>query len=295
MSIRFHPLPILLILVLFLTGLFISPSSSRAEERLVWLKFDYPPLYIAQGDYTGQGILDVILDRIITALPEYRHEIRFVNLSRAMSELERGKNLCTAALFHSPQRERIGLFSQNPTTFLSSLKLVVRKGEEERFSTGSKNPPPLSDLLTDSGLHLGVSANMSYGESVDSAIKEVHNPEDVFVRGGKDIGKGLLEMVLKKRIDFTIGYPWSVTTILNQAQLKRLSFLPFAEAEKRPMHFVFCVKNDWGAAMIRRIDAVLSTEEAIIWRREAIERWIPADSKLSFRQDYSAWFRGSEK
>jgi uncharacterized protein (TIGR02285 family) len=266
------------------------PSHVFAGGTLVWFKFDFPPLYIVKGPQTGQGILDIVLQRIIREMPEYSHEIRIVNLSRVVTELQRGENRCTAALFRTDSRKLIGYFSSHPTTFLPSVQLVVRRGEEDQFIKAPDTVPHLVDLLQHGGPLLGVASGMSYGKKVDTAIIQATDAGTVFSRGGNDIGKGLLEMTLKKRIDYTISYPWSVTYTVGPQTAQGLSFIPFAESGKNLKHYAFCTKNDWGASVIDKVDAILEKALPTKRYRSVIEKWLPKPNRADFLRSYNTYF-----
>lgn len=51
------------------------PLAASAEDTLIWLLRDLPPLTIFEGPHKGQGALDQLLPRLIERLPEYRHQV----------------------------------------------------------------------------------------------------------------------------------------------------------------------------------------------------------------------------
>ncbi|WP_459874027.1 hypothetical protein, partial [Endothiovibrio diazotrophicus] len=95
-------LPRVLLLLLF-TG---PGAAASGAERIDWLRFDYPPMYIVSGPQAGAGYMDNILQLLIDHLPEYEHAVRVANLSRILSELRQGNDVCIASLFVNEERQR---------------------------------------------------------------------------------------------------------------------------------------------------------------------------------------------
>lgn len=272
-----------------LVALIASPGPIVGQERIEWLRFDYPPMYIVSGPSAGQGYMDNILGLLIANIPEYEHEIRVANLSRIMSELEQGKNVCIASLFVNEERERLGHISRGETTLLPPVQLVFRAADAERFAAFG-NPASLETLLADESLLLGVSDRMSYGTQIDRTVAAHAHQANVFLRSGSDVGLGLHEMLIKQRIDYTINYSWAALFTAGPEHASSLNFLPFIEAGARPAHHVICTKNPWGARVINRVDELLADDALTRKRRAFIERWLPKSEKAAFRAAFDQRF-----
>lgn len=63
------------------------PASAHAQDTLIWLLRDLPPLTIFDGPGKGQGALDQLLPLLIERLPDYRHEVLHVNRARGTQML----------------------------------------------------------------------------------------------------------------------------------------------------------------------------------------------------------------
>lgn len=63
------------------------PLPAHAEDTLIWLLRDLPPLTIFEGPGKGQGALDQLLPMLIEHLPEYRHQVLHVNRVRGTQML----------------------------------------------------------------------------------------------------------------------------------------------------------------------------------------------------------------
>ena len=266
-----------------------GPELAVAKDRINWLKFDYPPMYIVEGDEAGQGYMDNILDLLTTHMPGYEHSVRVANLSRIMSELEQGNDVCIASLFVNEERKRLGWISRENTTFLPPVQLVFRAEDADKFSKFG-SPASLLAVIRDQPLILGVSDRMSYGKKIDAIVAAHSSRPNVFLRKGKDVGLGLHEMLLKRRIDYTVNYPWAATYTAGPDQAHKLKFLPFDEAGQQPVHHVICTKNDLGKRIIDDVDKRLRDPELTRQRREYILRWLPDEGKEEFLEAFNAHF-----
>jgi len=271
-----------LILAALLAGL---NTTAFAKERIDWLRFDYPPMYIVSGPQAGEGYMDNILGLLIDHMPDYDHQISVANLSRIMSEFEQGNNVCVASLFVNEERERLGHISHGTTTQLPSVQLVFRAEDAERFAAFG-DPASLRAILADQSLMLGVSERMSYGTVIDATVAEHQQQPNVFLRSGTDVGLGLHEMLIKGRIDYTINYSWAALYTAGPAQAALLDFLPFVEAGPCPAHHVICTKNAWGKRVIAKVDALLADQALTRQRRDFIERWLPESERAVFRKTF---------
>ncbi|WP_027185364.1 hypothetical protein [Desulfovibrio inopinatus] len=126
----------------------IFPSRAFSKETIHWLRFDYPPMYIVEGEYAGQGYMDNILNLLIAHLPQYEHSVRVANLSRIMSEMEQGNEVCIASLFVNEERKRLGWISEGNTTFLPPVQLVFRAEDADKFAKFG-SPASLEEVIRD--------------------------------------------------------------------------------------------------------------------------------------------------
>ena len=279
--------------VLFVCG-FFCPLSSWAKDTIRWLTIDYPPIYFAKGDNAGQGVVDQALQLIITNLPEYDHVIEVGTISRLVEAMKRGENVCSPTMFVTEERKQFGFFATHPTTFLPPLALVTRKEEEAAFRAKGQ-PVSLDHLLAGGGLVLGVAAQHSYGLEVDQVIEAHRGKDNLFIRSGADATEGLLEMILKHRIDYTVAYPWSLTEKLGADTAAQFATVPFMEAGAYPRHYTFCTGNEWGRGVVRHVDQILAEALPTPRYRAFIERWLPPDSLASFRRAYDQFLAAGAK
>ncbi|WP_156921706.1 hypothetical protein [Desulfovibrio inopinatus] len=131
---------------------------------------------------------------------------------------------------------------------------------------------------------------MSYGKVIDTVVAAHNGQPNVFLRSGEDVGLGLHEMLLKKRIDYTVNYPWAATFTAGPEHADTLRFLPFIEAGKNPVHHVICTKTPLGKQVIQDVEALLVDPDITVQRREYIEKWLPNEGKDEFLTKFNAHF-----
>lgn len=279
-----------LMLVVFI-GITCTPVSSWAKDPIRWMIIDYPPIYFSSGDNIGQGIADQALRLLMARMGEYEHGVEVGTVSRITEAMKHGENVCTPTLFVTEERKQFGIFAHHPTTFLPPLAIIVRTEEAELFRS-QPEPLSLSALMAGSRFTLGVVANHSYGREVDQVIDAYRGRDHLVIRSGIGATEGLLEMVLKHRIDFTIAYPWSLAAKLGTDAIARFNSAPFAEAGAYARHYTLCTGNDWGREVVRRIDQVLEAELPTPGYRVFIERWLPPDVRPSFHRSYDEFLAG---
>jgi len=279
------------ILIVSLAILF-SPVMVRGEDTITWLKTDFPPVSIAEGKDAGEGIMNKITDLMISDLPDYHHQSRVANIDRIMTEFEQGQDACAGGFIITEERLKIGYFSKYPSTFLPPVQIVVRKEDKKLFE--SSGMPSLEDLLVNKTLKLGLSSKMAYGKKIDNLVEKYKAKANIFFRHGDDISKGLLRMLLKKRIDYTIAYPWMVEYMLKPEQVDKLTFIPAKETQVPIMHYVMCSKTDWGLQVIEKINAILKKERPTKRYRSIFERWLPKGEIERYRREYEIQFLGAK-
>src|SRR5476651_994157 len=98
---------------LYLAGAMFGvwPFFAHAEETLIWLLRDLPPITIFEGPQKGQGALDQLLPILSERLPEYRHTVMHVNRARGIQMLRAASLTCDPSLLWTPERAKYIVFS----------------------------------------------------------------------------------------------------------------------------------------------------------------------------------------
>ena len=264
---------------------FLLTGTAAAQDTVRWLDMDFPPFFISEGPAAGQGMGDRIADLLSTELTGYRHERDRASPDRIMGLISAGDPVCSVAFLRTPERERTMAFSVADMV-LPPNGLIVRRGDETRFSTlGSVS---LAGLVDSGNVRLGTAAGRSYGAALDPILADAPDGS-VFERQGDDILRGLLQMLVRERLDAVLGYPYESRWIADQLGISdQIAFLPLEEASDFTTAHVVCPRTEWGHALIERIDGILLERRTTPGYRAFVERWMPEDRIEDLR---TAWDR----
>ncbi len=115
---------IAIIMVLVLFPVFLSAGEI---STITWIQNDFPPVWILDGPYKGQGGADLIQTLVMENLPEYNHKTLLLNNSRFRQMAKQGKNVCSCATFKTEDREKIMHFNRIPSSFIFSNGIITKK------------------------------------------------------------------------------------------------------------------------------------------------------------------------
>lgn len=280
-------------LIILLGLLLASLSPVQARERLLWLVRDLPPFTIFEGPEKGQGVVDQMLPRLISQMPEYEHSIVRVNRARGIQMLQSNAFACDPTLLWTPERDAYVHFS-SPTVGVLSGGLVIRQRDQallEPYLDGNK--VDLKRLADDTPLKLGIVAERSYSVQIDDIIRQL--PESAISRHyGNDATASLLQMQQLGRVQLVLGY-WPEIRYLIEQQNGTLSdyrFYPIRGVNSYQFLHVGCADNHLGREAVAHIDRLLPT-----LRRETLPnlyaRWLDPELRSDYLEQARAFFDGT--
>ena len=243
-----------------------------------WVVVDYPPYYILQGEYSGKGRDESVINLITPLLSQYQVKRHEMPASRAVKSLaKKDEAFCMVSLYKTEERERFITFSNAYSTLGLSPAIAMRKTQAKKLNLDLSKPVSLSELMLLHGLTLGVTLNRAYGRAIDEVIDMVPSHQ-VTVRAGRDTLESLTYMVQKKRIDLILGYP-SEHHYLKSLMDKNneLVQLTIAEASDVVKGYIGCSKNPAGEQALGSIEAVLQQVNKSTPFNEVMLRWLPAN------------------
>lgn len=122
----------ILSLLVVIGGVLCQNSLTLAEDTILWMNSDFPPVGIAEGKYAGQGMANLIAKTLAEHLPNFAHTYDTSNLKRMFAELEAGNHVIIAGLIKTEEREKFIHFSNVPTAILTPASVVIRN-KDARF------------------------------------------------------------------------------------------------------------------------------------------------------------------
>ncbi len=263
-------------------------SEAQNKEKMIWLQQDAEPYFISSGKYKGQGLFELVQKIIQERLPEYEHETVTLPQKRLFREFKTNKKVCAVAVVRTPEREQYMHFTV-PTVFLVPHRMTILRDNRGLFS--NRNAVFLDILLEDASLALGITAGRSYGNVIDALLSKHQGQPNIHIRHGT-LYTDLFEMLLLGRIHYIIGYP---TESMFSARTFGVEDKVMSLIIEENKAYIFGVaglpKNEWGAEMVKKINAILLEERQTSAYRNAMESWqgISPDD-MTYRKDYDNLF-----
>lgn len=242
------------------TAVFVlfSLTSARAEEPVIWPVFSYPPLFIMEAGKEPSGVGINVINLIKSKLPEYEHKIKELPISRVFHGLQEGYPYCVYGVLKTPEREAYMHYSL-PCRITTPCFVVVRKEDVEKFGGGKKIS--LRELLENRKLKLLIKKDVIYNKEINSVIDEYATQKHVYLLPSDELGKKEVEMLVAKRIDYTVSVTSTAYEAKRMGVLDEISFLPFEDAYNHyDVGYIACPENEWGMHMIDKINNILKEE-----------------------------------
>ena len=84
--------PFLIFKSILFTALLITSNNLLAKDTITWQNPDFPPSYIKEGPFKGQGVGDSLYVQVFAYLDEYNHQTLIANFKRIIRDIEYKKN-----------------------------------------------------------------------------------------------------------------------------------------------------------------------------------------------------------
>ncbi|MEJ6475480.1 TIGR02285 family protein [Pseudoalteromonas piscicida] len=250
-------------------------SSALFAKQITWIVLDFAPYYILSDELEGQGRDELLIRLIQPYMPDYAFNYKLFPASRAIYELSNVNNqYCMISLYKTTERQKHIAFSDEYSTIGLSTSIALRKDIAQ--SLGLNNSAvDLEKLVTTHGLNVGIAANRSFGEQLDSLLASLPN-DQVTVRPGRDALASLTVMLLKKRVDIILGYPsehhYHKLNVDKHDELTQVRINAYSQITSG---FAGCNNNTVGKTQIAAISEALKKVHQDEQFRLAMSRWLP--------------------
>jgi uncharacterized protein (TIGR02285 family) len=267
-----------------------SPVWAQPKETLIWLLRDLPPTMIFEGPKKGQGIIDQMLPLLIAGMPQYEHTLMRVNRARGMQMLHEESFTCDPSLVWTKEREQWIAFSIPAFRAVSNGLVVRKEGRSllERFLIDGE--VDLAALLANSRKIVGVVAERSYGQFVDSLLKQA--PAGALTpHYGNDALGSLLQMQRLGRLQVVLGYWPEIRYLARQAHIAddELAFYPIKGTGKYLSGHIGCSNTAQGRQAISEINLLLRTLP-----HERLDQlyadWLDLERRKDYLEETKAFF-----
>lgn len=266
-------LMILLIFVVF---------TSYGQETIQWRVTNWPPMYILEGPYKGQGVVDKMLDVFEEELSEYKHNRIKMNTTRAWNQIKAGEKVCHPSTFPRPY----GVLS-NVSFLIPPHRIVMRT--DKVGGLNGQTEISLDQLIADKRFKLGVSYGR-YGSTLNPIVDK-HKGEKMIYKTAKY--QSIWKMLFLGRIDYTIEYPFIINYLKKDGQESaEITYIKIQEAPTPFKVYIGCPENEWGRKVIDKINSILFKRRDRF--REFMESWLDPQSVGLLREAYQKEFGASK-
>lgn len=266
------------------------PQVSQARNTLIWVLRDLPPTTIFEGPQKGRGVIDQALPVLMASLPEYDHQIVHVNRARGMQMLREQPFVCDPALMFNLQRAQWIAFSITSFRVFSNGLAVRRKDSDGLQPFIHDGQIDLRALLASAPHNVGVVAERSYGEQIDSLLAQAP-PGALMAHYGNSAIGNLLQMQRHGRLKALIGYQPEIRFQAQQQGIdpNELEFYPIQGMPKYQSVNVGCSNTAQGRQAVERINrALLELRPDTLL--ELYAQWLEPSLREQYRSDALAFF-----
>ncbi|BAV73147.1 TIGR02285 family protein [Pseudomonas chlororaphis] len=266
------------------------PQVSQARNTLIWVLRDLPPTTIFEGPQKGRGVIDQALPVLMASLPEYDHQIVHVNRARGMQMLREQPFVCDPALMFNLQRAQWIAFSITSFRVFSNGLAVRRKDRDGLQPFIHDGQIDLRALLASAPHNVGVVAERSYGEQIDSLLAQAP-PGALMAHYGNSAIGNLLQMQRHGRLKALIGYQPEIRFQAQQQGIdpNELEFYPIQGMPKYQSVNVGCSNTAQGRQAVERINrALLELRPNTLL--ELYAQWLEPSLREQYRSDALAFF-----
>lgn len=280
--------------LVFCLFLVFASGVARAEDDnlITWYKPEFPPLSIVNGPFAGKGYSDKIEAFLIKAMPEYRHEIQVAPFKRTVRDMQQGLNACSVTLLRTAEREQFIAFSE-PARLLLPNGLIVRRTEADRFDAYKDDQGRVSvkTVIEAGKQRIGYANGRSYTKPIDTLLAANKGNPVLIERLGSEGPKGLLEMLLKGRIDAFFGQPVEAGYHGHELGVADdITVLPISEIKDFTVGYIGCSATPWGRKVIARVNALLTDAVKRADFRSFYEEFLDDAGRTRYRRLYAQFF-----
>jgi uncharacterized protein (TIGR02285 family) len=261
-------------------GLF---STAARADHITWLHPEFPPSYIASGEFAGLGYIDRQLAVLQTKLPGFTHSTVTAPLARIWHELPHADGYCFLGASITEERLELAQFSERGID-TPIIQLAMRTEEAERLRPylDAAGEVELDKLKAATDLRGAYTDTATYGQAIDDFIHAADRAVDL---------ERVVEMrhpfvlLQKARTDFIFVWPEQLTYFKRSthSDFPTVSYKIAGSPDAQP-YYVACSKGPVGQRAIARINAVLRDSDA--WHEfvAPLRMWFPAaDYERAYR------------
>ncbi|WP_300304587.1 hypothetical protein [Ferrovibrio sp.] len=259
-----------LVFILVLFGIGLLPAGVKAQDAVLWLKTEWPPVFTSRSHGFGDQALGWLLEH----LPGYAHHVQSLPLGRLLKTMERQDiTVCASGLARTPAREGQFLISHD-FMHMPALALVVRADDVRTFGDFRRTDGSIEmrRLLSQDRLKGGINDNRSYGAMLDALLQSAP-----LVRLAKT--SNMVSMLAAKRLDWVLLYPFEATWQARQEKpAPDIAGLPITDIPSLIRGGITCSRTTGGQRVIDQIDQLILDNPARPWMAPMLD-WLDPETR----------------
>lgn len=263
--------------------LLLLAGSAYAKPQLTWLQTDWPPHQIVSGPFQGQGTFDLLLQQLSTAMPQFEHQTRLVNLARLeQAFLQQEPALCALGTLYSEQRAQSRLFSA-PLAVGPALAVGYIAGKLTTHPAMQDDGADIQKLALDKALTGAYQPNRLYPEVIAALLRHPNSNLSSHAFTSEINAAGLLA---GNRVDYVVEYPERMQYYnLLLPQAAALEHRAIVGANIASVSYVTCSTDEVGQAAINAVNQLLPA----LWKQaeyvQAMQRWLDDSARRRLSTD----------
>ncbi|WP_157836319.1 TIGR02285 family protein [Rheinheimera texasensis] len=248
----------------------LAIAHSALADTMDWFIRDWPPVNILQGPQQGQGAYDVMLNRLIAALPQYDHQLHISTLTMRQQMMQQQKSHCLFGLLKTPQRQTFLQFSE-PVAVIPNLQLVARADHPLWRQLEGKNAVDLSWLFGQAWRGM-VEQHRTYPAPISEHLNE-------FIQVSAT-ETNLAQMLKANRADYVLEYADRMHYLAQDFPDIQLKALPLLGLPAVTEVYVACSINEHAKEQIKAVNQALQQLRQDPQYRSALLDWLSPDSRV---------------
>lgn len=237
-------------LIVILFGLSLALTCT-AQQKFIWLT-DSSPDQQPQQYRQALDVNGVTLDLLMQGVSDFKAEAVQTTTERAMAMLKTEASTCAGNRLKNAERLTFSYATAIPHTVFPGLRLYSKSSSKTtawlKQQLNDQQQLSLQHLLeSDHKLHFAVGGGRSYGEQLDTLLKQPQWQHKFWQRRSVDMSAGLIDMLVQSRVDLLIEYPNVMQHYLAQQSTDtQLTSFSIQEAEPYMLGYILCAKTPEG-------------------------------------------------
>lgn len=252
-------------------------SLGNVIKKISWFEINYPPAYFVKGDMKSKGFSQQAMKFYIANLPEYTHNIEFVNMKRIQKTLLNPSKIYCSAMLGIEKEEFDNALYTETNAMVPAVGLVIRNKDRTKF-TNQAGETSLTELLKDTSLLPGLLASMNLGKNLTPIVNQYKKSGGVLMERATLDQVSFYQMLILNRVDYIFDYAFSYFEIaknLTKTDQEQLLFVHIVENDKLQASRAVCNNVEGSQVVIDKINMMTDTMQFKELISEEVTRFIP--------------------